>query len=441
MLLGYYLLPPILVLLLLVPRKYAAITFLGAAIFIPMGASIMLGPFNFFPVRLFVVTGIVRCLIRQESPGLFRAPADRLFIVFALAAVATSFFSHPDVKAAFVYHVALSLDILGIYFLFRTWISDWDDVLRFMRATLVFLVPLAFFMVLEFATGHNVFNYVGGIPLESALRGDRVRARGPFRHSILAGTYGAVALPFAVGLWRSNRRLAQIGIAGAVLVVLASTSGGPVMTLGSVIVALCMWRFRARLRAIVWWGVCCLVLLHLVMKAPVWYLIARIDIGGGGYYRAKLIDSAIKYLNEWWLAGSDYTRHWMPSGISWSPDAADITNEYLRFGVVGGLPLMLSFIAIVVVSYKQLCKAFQFLPEADIRRRFFVWCIGATLFGHTVSFLSMDYYDQSIAISISLFALIASGCKAIQSERSMEPEPEPISHESALDSLAFSRSW
>ena len=102
---------------------------------------------------------------------------------------------------------------------------------------------------------------------------------------------------------------------------------------------------------------------------------------------------------------------------------------------------MLSFIAIVIVSFKQLRKAFQFLPAVDTGRRFFVWCIGATLFGHTVSFLSMDYYDQSIAISISLFALIGSACKLIQSERSVEPESEPTSHESAVDSFALSRSW
>ena len=82
------------------------------------------------------------------------------------------------------------------------------------------------------------------------------------------------------------------------------------------------------------------ILLDLVMKAPAYYIIARADIIGGstGWHRAALIDSAIRHLNEWWLIGTDYTRNWMVTGVSWSADNTDITNHYLYLGVLGGLP-------------------------------------------------------------------------------------------------------
>ena len=53
------------------------------------------------------------------------------------------------------------------------------------------------------------------------------------------------------------------------------------------------------------------------MEDPIYFLMARIDISGGsqGYFRAQLIRSLIDHLSEWWLAGKDYTRHWMASGI------------------------------------------------------------------------------------------------------------------------------
>ena len=62
------------------------------------------------------------------------------------------------------------------------------------------------------------------------------------------------------------------------------------------------------------------------------------------YHRAALIESAIKHLDEWWLAGTDYTRHWMPSGIPANENHTDLTNHYIAMGVMGGLLLLLLFI-------------------------------------------------------------------------------------------------
>ena len=90
------------------------------------------------------------------------------------------------------------------------------------------------------------------------------------------------------------------------------------------------------------------------MKAPVWYLMARIDLVGGstGWHRAYLIDQALMHLSEWWIAGTDYTRDWMPYGVSWSPDHSDITNHYILLGVTGGIALIAAHVAVLTLAFK-----------------------------------------------------------------------------------------
>ena len=108
------------------------------------------------------------------------------------------------------------------------------------------------------------------------------------------------------------------------------------------------------MRLVRWVALLSVLALNLVMSAPVYYLLGRIDLTGNstGFYRAALIESTIRHFNEWWLGGTDYTRHWMASGVPWSQDHVDITNYYIRMGVDGGLPLMLLFIYILVVAFR-----------------------------------------------------------------------------------------
>ena len=61
------------------------------------------------------------------------------------------------------------------------------------------------------------------------MRGARgkIRANGPFLHSILAGTVGAVCMPLAVLFWQRNRKLCLLGVLATGLIVVSSSSSGP----------------------------------------------------------------------------------------------------------------------------------------------------------------------------------------------------------------------
>jgi hypothetical protein len=263
-------------------------------------------------------------------------------------------------------------------------------------------------MLFEALTLHNLFSALGGVTENPAIREGRVRSQGPFAHAILAGTIGAVCLPLVIALWQRHRKAAVVGITACSVMIVTAASSGPIISAIGGLGALAMWHYRHQLRLVRWIAVAAYIGLDIVMKAPAYYLIGRIDLAGGstGYHRAALIESAIVHLNEWWLAGTDYTRHWMPTGVSWSPNHTDITNHYLEMGVVGGLPLLVLFILVLVKGFSSVGRMLRQSKESAEQWHFTFWALGASLFAHAATFVSVSYFDQSfVFIYLTLAAL------------------------------------
>jgi hypothetical protein len=286
------------------------------------------------------------------------------------------------------------------------------------------LVPLAAEMVYEHLTFHNLFSVLGGVGPTPQLREGHIRALGPFAHPILAGTVGAVTLPLTIGMWHRHRKSACIGAVACITIVLASRSSGPFMSALVAMAALGMWHFRSHMRLLRRLTVVMYIVLDVSMKVPPYYLMDRIDISGGstGWHRARLIESSLEHISEWWLIGTDYTRHWMPTGVSWNLRHTDITNHYLQMGVWGGLPLMFLFIAALV-------KGFSFVGARMVdeatpaQDRFLIWSLGASLFAHVATCISVSYFDQSVFFIYLTLASIASSAKCLQEV--VVPAPAP----------------
>lgn len=396
-------------LLLTLPRRWALVPMLIGTAYMTVGQALQIGPASFTVIRLLVVVGLIRVKVRGERVAGGIHTLDRAMIWWAVIATVTSVF-HKNPVGNLISMLGLSYDCLGLYFLMRVFIQGMDDVVRISKALLLLLIPLALEMVHEKITGRNAFSIFGYVTEMATVRGGKIRAQGPFAHSILAGTVGAVCMPLAIYIWHSARKVALIGIAATGLMVLASASSGPILASAAIIGALFIWRVRSKLRLMLWGGVGMLVVLNFIMNDPVWFLLARIDLTGKstGWHRAALIDSAIRYLGDWWLFGTDYTRHWMPTGVYWSQDHTDITNHYLKMGVWGGLPLMFAFVAVMAAAFSSVGKTIELLKSESKKDRFHVWVLGSILFGHAVSFLSVSYFDQSIVFFYLVLAMIGS---------------------------------
>lgn len=410
-------------LLLSLPRRLAAIPLLLGAAYMTRGQVLELGPADFTVMRILVFVGFVRVLARGEHLAHGKNAVDRILIWWALTLLATSAF---HVSGSLVFRAGIVWTDLGCYFLFRIFLQDAEDVERMFKVICAMAVPLALLMIFEKSAQQNPFGFLGGVNEVPLSREGQARATGPFAHPILAGTVGASCFGMACGLWKRHRTLALMGWFGGAGIVYACTSSGPILVILFIILGLMFWPLRRHMRAVRWLAFCSILALDAIMKDPVYFLMARIDISGGsqGYYRAQLIRSSIESLNEWWLAGTDYTRHWMASGQHANDSHTDITNHVLAMGVMGGLLLMSIFILLLIVSFRAAGRALRDNRNLPDRHRFLVWTLGAILFGHVMNFMSISLFDQSIVF----FYFVLAAIGACQTGPSAAPEARRRRH-------------
>ena len=407
------------------PRRWAALPLLAGALHMPFGLGVVIGPFNVFVIRVLLVAALVRLLVRREAIEGGLHALDAAMLAWAVWAVFASVF-HDDVGAALKFDLGLVFNAGACYFVLRALCPTLDDARRLCAMAVLLMVPVALEMTIEQLGAHNLYSVFGDTVDMPQMRGGRLRAQGPFAHAILAGTVGAVWLPLAIALWKSHRRIALAGVAACVAMILTSASSGPVLGGLAGVAALALWPLRQHLDAVRWSALAGLLALSAAMSAPVYYLLARIDIAGGstGWYRARLIESAFEHLDEWWLGGTDVTAHWMPTSLD--RVHADITNQYLHMGVVGGVLLMALFAWILVVAFRRVGRTLaQAGHGVHDPRGWFVWALGASLFAHAVTFVSVSYFDQSfVALYLTLAAIAAMAADTATQPSLQEVEPD-----------------
>jgi hypothetical protein len=148
----------------------------------------------------------------------------------------------------------------------------------------------------------------------------------------------------------------------------------------------------------------------MIMKDPVWFLIAKTAniIGGSGYHRSRLIDSAITYIDEWWLWGTKYTAHWVPYVLPVNPNMVDITNQYIREGVDGGIIKLILFIIIIALSFRAVGLSLHAMEDKPFAIKIMIWSVGVSLFAHVASFMAVNYFDQIIVFWFLLLSIISA---------------------------------
>ena len=397
--------------LMSVPRRWAIIPLLAGVIFITHGQALEIGGKQSV-FRLLLGVGLLRIIVRGEGLGGGLNRVDKLMLALGAWLFFASFFHEPGAVAAGpTFIIGKVAEISLCYFLVRSFCQDMDDFASIMGLIAIMLVPIALEMIQEKFTGINLFSKAfGGVQEAVVVRDDELRARGPFRHAILAGTVGAALIPIMIGLWRRNPVVAKIGMAACLTMVVACPSSGPILSLGFGLIGVFLWRFRSWMGMIRWSIPIGYALLAMIMTRPVYYIIGELSMGGStGWHRSKLIDSAIHYFGDWWAFGTDHTRSWMPTGVTFSDEHTDITNYFLAYGVMGGILAVILLIAMTWVGFKWVGNTIDSIPEDnDSGDRFMVWCMGASLFSHVATSISVAYYDQSVFFFWFSIATISS---------------------------------
>lgn len=428
-------------LLLVLPRKYALLPVIALVCYMTMGMRIMVGGLNFPMIRVLLLFGWTRVILRQEYRSIKLNPIDAAVLWWTLASIVTYTLLWRT-SGAFVNRLGQAYNAAGFYFLFRSLLRSMDDINRVVKFIAILLVPLAGLIVVEKFTGQNFFAVFGGVPPVTFIRDGVVRCQGPFAHPILAGTFGATLLPLFIGLWGQGRKskfILLMAIISSATITISSGSSGPALAYLAGILGLGMWYLRKHLRAVRWGLLLTIIALHLVMKAPVWFLMARVDIfsGSTGYHRAYLLDRCIANFSDWWLVGTKSTANWA------GEDAGlfDVTSQYISEAASGGLLTVVLFIMIIVRCFSGIGRAVRASEGSGQRATSWcLWALGAAVFTHVVTFMSVSYFDQNIVNWYLLLAMISTGsglfilASAPADAGVLQPEVvAPLAAQSALD--------
>jgi hypothetical protein len=333
---------------------------------------------------------------------------DKLILVYSIL-IPVFFTIQRRTFGALVYQLGCSYDLLLSYFCFRIIFHDFDNFVGFLRGLAIILIPLTLFMAYESRTGRNVFSAFGGVPSISDIREGHYRCQAAFRSPITAGTLGTTLTPLIVAFYHftKQRLLCLIALSSAILIIAFAHSSGPLLAFGAALFGFWFWRYRRFLKQALGMFVISIVILHMIMKAPVWFLMGRVSdiVGGGGWHRAEVIDQAINHFSSWWLFGTAETGDWLPTQLE--SGGADITNQFVSVGVTAGLLCLILFIYILVLCFKQIGTSMLKAGSTEGLQRG-CWCLGVGLFATIVNFFSVSYFDQIQVVWYMLLAIVAA---------------------------------
>jgi hypothetical protein len=328
------------VLILLLPKKYAIVPVLLIAFLVPLGQQLMVGGLHVHVIRIVILVALIRAFFsmlfshaRGFSGGF--TSVDKVFMLWTFFHVLTFLILFSFVSAAVVNQFGFVWDILGGFLVLRFLIQEEGDIDRAIRTFAFIAGILAICMLNERFRMQNIFGFLGGdTRIVPETRDGVVRAQATFSHPLLAGTFGATLLPLFFFYWHSgkSKAVAAIGVLSSTIMTICAASSTPVLACMAGIGAVCFWPFRKHMRVFRWGIVFALLALHVVMKAPVWFVISHISLFGSssGDHRAHLIDLFIRHFSDWWLVGTN-------DAGSWGWDMWDTSNQYVTEGESGGL--------------------------------------------------------------------------------------------------------
>jgi len=416
------------ILTLVLPRRFIVVPFVLVTFLAPYSEQLYVLGVHLFVPRILIVVALTRLLLTNPNSPQSRFAGglntvDTVFVLWLIFRATSFIILFRGDSGAIIYEGGFIWDMLGAYLVLRMLIQNEDDMVRIVKVFAVIAFICGLTMVNEKLRDQNVFGYLGGRLIPDVREG-AIRAEGPFAHPILAGTFGVTLVPLFWWLWHSKKSkvFAISGFIGSTLMMLTCASSTPLFGYLACFIGLAFWPFRNRMRLFRWGVALALVALHLVMKAPVWFLIARVDLiaGNSGYHRAELIDQCIRHFSDWWLIGTT------ASG-TWGFDMWDLSNQFVAEAETGGLFTFICFVLIISRSFSRIGSARKIAEnQKDTKQEWFMWFLGISLFAHIVSYFGISYFDNVKIYWCAFLAIVAAATAPILATQKVEVEVPQI---------------
>ena len=371
-------------------RDLVLLPIIALICFIPAAQRVVILGLDFTMLRLLIIVALARVALKGELAEIKWSKLDSLVLVWTISITFIFVLKHGP--SAIANRLGSALDVWGMFMIARSTVRSHTELLSLLKMVSLLALPVLAGFAFERSTQHNPFSIFGGVPEFTPLREGRVRCQGAFHHPIHAGVFWAGLLPLYFCLWKVStgtwKALGAASVACSLSVILLSASSTPVIGVASGLLGLILFFFRYQIKLILMSVLAVLTLLHIVMDAPVWHLIGRIDVAGGstGYHRYRLIDAAVGNFGQWWLLGLESTAHW-------GRQLHDVTNHYILQGIRGGIWTLVLFV-LVIIEAMGIVVRFCTMSTVSHQAKIIGWTIGTCILVHVICFLAVSYFQQ-----------------------------------------------
>jgi hypothetical protein len=406
------------------------LVYLLVLLYYPQYVTVQVGTIDFTSARFLVLLLTLRLALRGQHIRQFRWSILDSLVLAAWAGQTAAAFTTTPAMIVMERQGGSFFDMVLTYFAGRLIIRTPEDFHFFLRAVVVAAAPLALIGFYQALTGNNPYDVFrqhaawAGTEQEMLIRRGLFRADASFGNYIAFGMFYAVAIPFALAVWRHPDWPASVSVVtmGALLLgLIASMSSGPIASLVCAAAFICCYPYRHLWPFIALSLLLTLLFLELYSDRHFYHVITRIAYNTStAYYRIELYEEALGGgMAGRWLTGFGYVGfraedwiHNVRSGFDWQHK--DLTSIYIgylaRYGLLGVLP----FLAATIAFYTELLRAGKYaLLPMD---RWALWCFAGGVLGWNIGMMTVGALQQTMNMLFIFLGICASLRPAFREE-------------------------
>ncbi len=143
-------------------KKFLIVPFVVIAVFINPAQRLVIGPFDFTMMRLLLISGALRVVLRSDVHRIEWRNVDYAIVSFILFSAIAYIILWPNM-ASVVYQLGVIFDALLLFFVLRVYLRSLDQIIVLMQILAWICIVSAILMTLEQFTQHNLFSVLGGV--------------------------------------------------------------------------------------------------------------------------------------------------------------------------------------------------------------------------------------------------------------------------------------
>ncbi len=411
-------------LVLYLKPKHALAVYFIQLLWYPSYLRLTLGTADISVSRVVISALLFRCLLNPAIKNRLRKNTLDMWVTGGIAVYTITYLLSRPSYSSIENRGGFLMDSLFVYWSARYCIRNCSDLVWLIKRVALAIVPLAVISGYESVTGRFLFLWLRKYcPWNPEIvtyyrRMGLHRAWGPFSHPIM---FGCAFGMFAPLVWTLRQEPGKWGKAAPWLTLIVA-AGGFFSVSSSVIGMLLAMIFVVFLEKKSWLVkpilmsfIMFCVVLEVFGTTPFYrWLLAKAAVGGGGWvWRSKLIECAMRDIDEWWLLGyGGVDPGWGAEGFL---SFTDLTNEFIAYGVSYGIWGVIALVGILTVSFKMMIRCYRNSRSPQYKSLY--WGFSIFLVGLIVVWTGVSFFGQATMILYGILGMIGSSANFTEKKK------------------------